>query len=97
MVGSPAEVFGEAVESVQVLKSRVSCVTTESRDEVGDVGARAQHGVHGCAKDALEDFGVEGECLVEAELFRPIRPSEAPYLSHFVRSRAPQGESDRKR
>ena len=94
MVGSPADVFGEAVESVRVLKSRVSCVTTESRDEVGDVGARAQHGVHGCAKDALEEFGVEGRHLVEAELFRP---SEAPYLSPFVRSRAPRGESDRKR
>ena len=84
MVGSPAEVLGEAVESVQVLKPRVGCVTTESCEGVGEVGARTQQEVHKCARDALEAFGVEGKRLVEDELFHL---SEAAYLSLFVRSR----------
>jgi len=83
VVSSPAEVFGEAVESVRVLKPRVSCVTTESCDGVGDVGGRAQQEVHKCARDVLEAFGVEGKRLVEDELFYL---SEAAYLSLFVRS-----------
>ena len=84
VVGSPAEVLGEAVESVQVLKPRVGCVTTESCDGVGDVGARTQHGMRECAEDALEAFGVEGKRLVEDELFHL---SEVAYISRFVRSR----------
>ena len=84
MVGSPAEVFGEAVESVRAVKPRVSCVTTESCDGVGDVGARAQHEVRECAKDALEGLASKVNRLVEDELFHM---SEVTYLSLFVRSR----------
>jgi len=84
VVGSPAEVFREAVESVRVLKPRDSCVTTESCAGVGDGGARAQHGMRECAEDALEAFDVEGKRLVEDELFHL---SEVAYLSRFVRSR----------
>jgi len=69
VVGSPAEVLEEEVKSLRVLKPRVGRVTANTCDGVRDVGARAQHDAHECAKGALEESGVEGKRLVEDELF----------------------------
>ena len=69
---------------MQVLKPRVGCMTTESCEGIGDVGACTQQEVHKRAKDAWEAFGVEGKHLVEDELFHL---SEAAYPSPFVCSR----------
>ena len=46
--------MGEAVKDVQVLEPRVSCVTTESCEGVGDVRVHAQNEICESAKGMVE-------------------------------------------